>query len=209
MKKAIFLTALGLLLLTGAFYASSYIPIHRKEGFKPARYSETELARLKPITAQAKRFVAANGYNKNFCFLLDMGLASGQNRFFVYDLQNDSIIMAGLVAHGSCNEEFRATAKFSNTPGCGCSAKGRYKVGYKYQGRFGAAYKLYGLDSTNNKAFERFIVLHSYNAVPDRETYPLPICNSLGCAMVSDNFLKQLSAKLDASSRPVLMWMFE
>ena len=138
-----------------------------------------------------------------------MSLNSGKYRFFVYDLVHDSVVMSGLVAHGSCNKTFLASAKFSNMPGCGCSEKGKYKIGYKYQGRFGPAYKLYGLDTTNSNAFDRYIVLHSYYMVPDRETSPLPICNSLGCAMVSDNFIKQLAAKLDASKKPVLLWMIE
>lgn len=209
MKKILLLTTLGILLIAGAFYAASFIPVKNGIGFKPHSSNEGELSKLKQFAAQAKTFTAANGYNKKFCFLLDMGLGSGQNRFFVYDLTADTIMLAGLVAHGSCNENFRASAKFSNVPGCGCSAKGKYKIGYKYAGRFGPAYKLYGLDTTNSNAFDRYIVLHSYYMVPDRETSPLPICNSLGCAMVSDNFIKQLGVKLDASKKPVLLWMFE
>jgi len=209
MKKTILLTALGAILVTGAFYASAYIPVKKGQGFKPPAPNEAELVKLRQFASVAKTFTAENNLNTKFCFLLDMGLNSGQNRFFVYDLVHDSIVMAGLVAHGSCNTNFLANAKFSNKPGCGCSAKGKYKVGYKYAGRFGPAYKLYGLDTTNNNAFDRYIVLHSYSMVPDRETYPLPICNSLGCAMVSDNFIKQLAVKLDASNKQVLLWMVE
>lgn len=209
MKKIILLTTLGVVLITGAFYASAYIPVKKAGGFKPPDTNGAELVKLKQYAAAAKTFTANNSYNTKFCFLLDMGLNSGQKRFFVYDLEHDSIAVAGLVAHGSCNTAFLTNAKFSNTPGCGCSAKGKYKTGYKYAGRFGPAYKLYGLDSTNNNAFDRYIVLHSYYMVPDRETYPLPICNSLGCAMVSDSFIKQLAVKLDASNKPVLLWMFE
>ncbi|HWB24920.1 MAG TPA: murein L,D-transpeptidase catalytic domain family protein [Chitinophagaceae bacterium] len=209
MKKIILLTIFGVVLLAGTYYALAFIPAKRGNKLAPVAYSEPEVSKLKAFAAEAKSFTALNGYNTKFCFLLDMNLGSGQYRFFVYDLAHDSVLMAGLVAHGSCNKNFLMDAKFSNRPGCGCSAKGKYKVGYKYKGRFGTAYKLYGLDSTNNKAFERNIVLHSYYMVPDRETDPLPICNSLGCAMVSANFIKQLSVKLDASKKPVLLWMFE
>ncbi len=209
MKKILLLTPLCLLLFVGVYYASSYIPSSSAKKFAARISDNTEILRLKSIGDEAKSFVSANGYNKSFCFLLDMRLGSGRNRFFVYDLVHDSIVMAGLVAHGSCNTDFLMQAKFSNTPGCGCSAKGKYKVGYKYSGRFGTAYKLYGLDTSNSNAFDRYIVLHSYYMVPDKETTPLPICNSLGCAMVSDNFIKKLAVKLDASKKPVLLWMFE
>jgi len=207
--KTILLTTLGAVLIAGAFYGHAFMPLKNGAGFKPHNDDKAELVRLKQFAASAKTFIAGNSYNTKFCFLLDMSLGSGQNRFFVYDLSNDSIVLAGLVAHGSCNAAFLAAPKFSNAPGCGCSAKGKYKVGYKYAGRFGTAYKLYGLDSTNSNAFDRFIVLHSYYMVPDRETSPLPICNSLGCAMVSDNFIKKLAVKIDASKKPVLLWMFE
>jgi len=45
--------------------------------------------------------------------------------------------------------------------------------------------------------------------VPDKETDPLPICNSLGCAMTSTNYLTILSKKIDASAKPVLLWIFD
>ncbi|QEC68624.1 hypothetical protein FRZ67_15395 [Panacibacter ginsenosidivorans] len=138
-----------------------------------------------------------------------MKLPSGKNRFFTYNLIGDSVVNAGIVAHGSCNQNFLSDPKFSNQPGCGCTALGKYEIGFKYKGMFGAAYKLYGLDSTNSNAFKRNIGLHSYYLVPDKETYLLPVCNSLGCAMVSYNFLCMLSKSIDSASKPILLWIFE
>ena len=168
-----------------------------------------EIKRLQVFGNKAKAFCSQNNFSNKTCFLIDMSLPAGSNRFFVYDLQKDSIIIAGLVAHGSCNESFLEKPKFSNKKGCGCTALGKYKIGYKYKGKFGNAYKLYGLDSSNSNAFERNIVLHSYYLVPDNEVNPLPICNSLGCTMVSDNYLKKLSPYIDADSKPLLLWIFE
>ncbi|GGB13789.1 hypothetical protein GCM10011511_41890 [Puia dinghuensis] len=138
-----------------------------------------------------------------------MRLPSGKNRFFVYDLRRDSVLMAGLVAHGSGGSNFSAEPVFSNVDGSGCSSLGRYRVGYKYQGRFGPAYKLYGLDSTNSRAFARNVVLHSYAAVPERETYPNPICNSLGCPMVSPGFLRMLQPVIEGAGKPICLWVFD
>ena len=136
-----------------------------------------------------------------------MQLHSGKKRFYVYDFAKETIAASGLVAHGSCNKNYLQNAEFKNDVGCGCSAFGKYKIGNEYPGRFGKAYKLYGLDTSNSNAFERYIVLHSYNCVPDEATYPQPICNSLGCTMVSGNFLVILSSYIQKTKKPLVLWM--
>lgn len=163
---------------------------------------------LKGRAQRLKTYARAKGFATDYCFLIDMNRPSGKNRFFIYDLRKDSITAAGLVAHGSCNTTFLRTARFSNTPNEGCSSLGIYKVGYKYNGRFGRAYKLHGLDSTNSNAFKRAVVLHAYDCVPDKEIYPLSACNSLGCPMVSYAFLDKAARVIDQARRPVLLWVY-
>jgi hypothetical protein len=172
---------------------------------KPIKKSSEECKRLKAVALSIKKYVVANNYNSQICFLVDMDLPSGKNRFFVYDLQNDSVVLSGLVAHGSCDKGFQIDANFSNKENSGCSCFGKFKIGNSYNGRFGLAYKLYGLDSSNSKAYERAIVLHSYDCIPDQEVYPLPVCNSRGCPMVSSAFLKKLKLYIKSSDKPVLL----
>ncbi len=173
----------------------------------PAK-SQQQMARLRARAAALQHYNNRGQYSSTVCFLVDMAMESGKKRFFVYDLTADTIITSGLMAHGSCNTSYLETARFSNKPDCGCSSLGRYAVGNKYQGRFGDAYKLHGLDSSNSHAFNRFIVLHAYDCVPDNESLQ-PICNSLGCPMVSYHFLGQLSKQVNRSRKPVLLWMFQ
>lgn len=158
-------------------------------------------------TEEACDYVVQHHFDTSFCLIADMQIVPGKNRLFIYSFSEQKIIASALVAHGSCNYAFLSDARFSNEPGCGCTAYGKYRVGSKYNGRFGVAYKLYGLDSSNSNAYKRNIVLHSYNEVPDKEVYPMSICNSLGCIMISNRFLKLLSGKIDASRRPVLLWV--
>jgi len=165
--------------------------------------------RLRENLTAVKRKIQSKKYNSNICFLIDFKLSSGKNRFFVYDLHQKSILYAGLVAHGSGNKAFTIKVVISNIVESGCSSLGSYKISYKYKGRFGNAYKLIGLDSSNNNAFKRNVVLHAYDCVPDYETYPMPICNSLGCPMVSNNFLKQLEKIIDTSSKPILLHIYK
>src|SRR5689334_5332792 len=76
-----------------------------------------------------KRTTINNKFSTSYCFLIDLELPSGKNRFFIYDLKNDKVISSGLVAHGSCNTYFLDKVWFSNLPGCGCSSSGLYKIG--------------------------------------------------------------------------------
>jgi hypothetical protein len=188
-------------------YTNYHIPL--KAITIPEKKKSILLARLKKLGVDARSYTKAKGLSGDYCFLVDMSLPSGRNRFFVYDLEKDSVITEGLVAHGSCNQSFLEKPEFSNTTGSGCSSTGHYKVGYSYSGQFGKAYKLFGLDASNSNAFERAVVLHAYDCVPDYEIYPQPLCNSLGCPMLSYNFLGRLSKIIDKSKKPILLWMFE
>ncbi|MEP7228962.1 MAG: murein L,D-transpeptidase catalytic domain-containing protein [Ginsengibacter sp.] len=172
------------------------------------KISSTEFLRLKNEVLPLKQFISAKNYNPRICFLADMNIASGKKRFFVYDLGVDSIISYGLVAHGSCDNAFQINANFSNKINSGCSCTGKFKVGKRYTGRYGIAFKLFGLDSSNSNAYERSIVLHSYECVPEQEIYPLPICNSRGCPMVSIKFLSELDSIISSSGKPILLNIF-
>lgn len=213
----ILLKILFILFLTGSVLFISAWHFWYKPRFKEAKppfsksikKSSEEFARLKTNVLSIKLYIAAHGYNSKICFLVDMHIASGKKRFFVYDLQKDSILFSGLVAHGSCDNGFQIKANFSNRVKSGCSCLGKFRIGNSYNGRFGLAYKLYGLDSTNSNAYQRAVVLHSYECVPEEEIYPLPVCNSRGCPMVSSAFLQKLKSYLENSRKPVLLSVFK
>jgi L,D-transpeptidase-like protein len=164
---------------------------------------------LKPRLNQITQYALNNGFSTQYFFFIDMSISSGKNRFFVYEMDKDSVELEGLVSHGSCNTKFLEQARFSNTPNCGCSSLGKYKVGPSYQGEFGKAYRLYGLDTSNSNALKRGIVLHGFRPVPDEEIYPRALCNSFGCPMVSPAFLDRLSGIIEKSSKPILMWVYK
>lgn len=174
----------------------------------PVKEQQKKLSPLDGRAQEIKIYAQKNGYSTRYCFLLDMRIESGLKRFFVYDLIKNSVDFSGLVAHGSCDQNFLKEARFSNTPGGGCTSIGIYKVGHAYKGQYGKAYKLYGLQNSNSNAFNRAIVLHSLSCIPDEESYPKPICNSSGCPMVSIAFLKKLSSIIDKSEKPVLLWVY-
>jgi len=190
---------------------------------KPVEKETTEIDEpvvSKPVSApdmqglsffadQAFDFVNRNEFSTQYCFLIDMSIPSGRNRFFVYDFQKKSIYLAGLVAHGCCNTSFISKPRFSNAANSGCSSLGKYKVGEFYMGKYGKSFRLYGLDNSNSNAFKRGVVIHGYGEVPDKEIYPQVLCNSLGCPMVSYNFYNKLSNIIKKSDRPILLWIYQ
>ena len=178
-----------------------------KSEISPAIENET-LVKARQKVTEARSFLAKKNYTETICFLIDMSLPSGQSRFLVYNLRKDSIQNSALVTHGRCNELWLEGRKYGNTVGCGCTSLGKYRVGKSYYGKFGLAYKLHGLDKTNDKAFERFVVLHAHDCVPETEVKE-DICQSDGCPTVSPNFLQYLKPIIDRSEKPVLMWIYE
>lgn len=176
---------------------------------KEERPATTENSSMTMLLAnKIKKFAAENDYSTKYCFLVDMSLPSGKNRFFVYDLEKNSIINTGLVAHGSCNESFMAHPRFSNSAKSGCTSLGKYKVGEFYVGKYGKSFRLYGLDNSNSNAYNRAVVIHGYDCVPDEEIYPRVLCNSLGCVMVSYNFFDRLSRLIKKSDKPIVLWLY-
>ncbi|MBS1947046.1 MAG: murein L,D-transpeptidase catalytic domain family protein [Bacteroidetes bacterium] len=190
----------------GGYYYEGFYRKERKAFI--TGINDPEISKVNEKALLLRAFAAKKKYNQKIAFLLDMSMPSGKYRFFVFDLDKHSIIKTALVAHGSGNSGFSLDAKFSNACESGYSSLGKYKIGKKYNGRFGITYKLYGLDSTNNNAFKRNIVLHAYDCVPENETYPYPICNSRGCPMVSPGFMKQLRQIIDNNRQPILLWVF-
>ncbi len=165
--------------------------------------------RFKAVAPPLIKYATTNNFSKQYLFLIDMHIASGSNRFFVYDIAGDSIVAAGLVTHGRCNSNWLVGRKYGNKIGCGCTSLGKYKIGNSYNGRFGKAFKLYGLDSSNSNAFSRYVVLHSHECVPENEIDPYPICQSDGCPTVSPQFLKTLSAFIEKANAPILMCIYD
>ncbi|MDD5149362.1 MAG: murein L,D-transpeptidase catalytic domain family protein [Flavobacterium sp.] len=203
MRKIIFI-----LIPIGILFSSfkKGLPDSRKTPFEISTVTALTEARLLERVKIIKQFIRNNPkYSNELAFFIDMQIMSGKNRFFVYDLKKDSIIDQGLVAHGLGSETGNSgELKFSNTNNSLCSSLGKYYVGKDYLGKFGKAYKLYGLDSTNSNAFARSIVLHKYSYVPYVEQ-DKTICHSFGCPMVNEIYYERIEKIIDNSKRNIIL----
>jgi L,D-transpeptidase catalytic domain len=172
----------------------------------PAYDMNVEMRKVKTNEMEVKEFAKKNKCNLDYAFIIDMRIPSHKKRFFVYNLKKDSIINTGFVAHGTGSETFKGALVFSNKPDSRCTSLGKYKIGGSYKGIYGFSYKLHGVDTSNNNAFARAVVLHAHACVPDRETDEFPICFSYGCPMVSLNFLQILKSYISKQGKtPILM----
>ena len=160
----------------------------------------------------AKVYCVDKGFNTNYCFLVDFCIHSGKKRFFVWDFRGDSVVYASLCAHGYGKNSTASKPVFSNVEGSYCSSLGRYKVGIRSYSKWGinVHYKLHGLEPTNDNAFKRVIVLHSYDLVPATDIYPvhLPLGISQGCPVICNDVMRKVDKLLKGEAKPVLLWMY-
>lgn len=167
---------------------------------------------LKGKADSALLYCRENKMNTEFCILVNMKIHSGKNRFFVWNFLKDSIMASSLCAHGYGMESTGSTPVFSNVPGSYCTSLGKYKTGARSYSKFGinVHYKLHGQEATNDKAYERIIVLHSFEYVPSVEIYPfhLPMGYSQGCPVIDNETMTHLDTLFKKAPKPTLLWVY-
>ncbi|MDR0756864.1 MAG: murein L,D-transpeptidase catalytic domain family protein [Tannerella sp.] len=171
------------------------------------------VASLRLKADSALQYCKDNGFSEKYCFLVNFGIHSGKDRFFIWDFERDTVVRSGLCAHGAGGNSTRSKPEYSNEEGSHCSSPGRYKTGISSYSQWGIHihYKLHGLEPTNSNAFKRIVVLHSYSYVPDCEIYPiyLPLGYSAGCPVVSNAMMRAADELLKNSEKPFLLWIFD
>lgn len=90
--------------------------------------------------------------------VVDFSKPSTERRFCIY--RTTDKLFCTYVAHGSRSGIGSYAVRFSNQIGSRESSLGVYLIGQAYEGRYGIAYKLYGLSQSNSNAYRRQIVLH-------------------------------------------------
>lgn len=163
---------------------------------------------------EALQYCKNKGFNTDFYYLIDMRIHPGKFRFFVYNFKKKVITHKNIVTHGSCdvfeaNPDQWEKAKFDSRKDSHCSMKGKFKIGKRDYSSWGinVKYWLHGLEVQNQSAVDRVVVLHSWSAVANEEIYPQVSPLSWGCPAVSDAFMRKLDQQLQATKKPVLLWI--
>lgn len=190
--------------------ACSHTP-PKNEGTK----EKSQEASFRSKASEALAFCKKRGYNTQMCVLIDMSIHSGKKRLVVWDFTHDSLMHRFMVSHGCCNMPWsldwsKDNPSFSNKDGSHCSSLGKYKIGERGYSNWGinVKYALHGLEASNSNAYQRVIVLHSWEEVPQEEVYPKGTPEGWGCPTLSNADLRVLDPLLKASKKPVLLWIY-
>lgn len=169
--------------------------------------------KLSKKVTEAQNYCTKNKMNTTFCFLVDMSVHSGKNRFYIYNFETGKITHSGLVCHGIGKNSTSTKPIYSNETGSNCTSLGKYKIGKRAYSNWGinVHYKMHGLESSNSNAFKRQVVLHSYDYVPETEIFPshLTMGWSQGCPVIANGLMKEIDRMLQKAKKPTLIWIFD
>lgn len=172
-------------------------------------------AALKQKAKKAFIYCKTNKLNTEFALLINMGMHSGLNRFFVWDFKKDTFINSFLVSHGCGNnswssDDSKENPTFSSVDGSHCTALGKYKIGERGFSNWGinVKYLMHGLEKQNANAVNRLIVFHGWDAIADEEIFPDGTPEGWGCPAISNTSMTWMDNKLKNEKKPVLMWIF-
>lgn len=227
MKHSIIATIVLFIILIGAFIYGGRLTsvtndLKEKAMLEEVRKQEEKEAqalafrqRLKAKADSAYAFAQENDLDLKHAFLVDFSLHSGKDRFFVWDFEADTVGFSSLCAHGvgkGSNRSSYTDIKFSNVENSYTSSLGKYKTGIRSYSQWGinVHYKLHGLEKTNDNAFKRIVVLHSYGLVPQSEIYPahLPLGYSQGCPVINDEVMRQVDALMKQKDKDLVLWIY-
>ncbi|MBR4870733.1 MAG: murein L,D-transpeptidase catalytic domain family protein [Alistipes sp.] len=136
------------------------------------------------------------GYNTRVALFVYLSRHSGRRRFVAWDMARMVPIFTCPVSHGSGSEMSHvrsAYARFSNEDGSHLSSLGRAVVAERYEGRYGVAYRLDGLDATNTNLRSRCVVLHGWEHTTSYPIWPRATVGSFGCPVLS----RRMMARVD------------
>ena len=161
-----------------------------------------------------KKYSRKHGLSENYAIVVDFSKSSGKHRFFVCDLNKQQIISSSLCAHGAGNGSTITKPVFSNEIGSNCSSLGHYAIigRHKMSSTGLPSFRLKGLDSSNNNAMKRGILIHSAKIVSMSRLgifpfyLPLDKRISSGCFAVDIDMMDFVGDLVDNERKPILLY---
>ena len=165
------------------------------------------VSRVSERAEALREFCRKEGYNTNVALFVDLSRHSGRRRFIAWDMVRNAPIFLCPVSHGSGAQRSHvrsAYARISNEDGSHLSSLGRALVAERYEGRYGIAYRLDGLDASNSNLRPRCIVLHGWEHTTSYPIYPIPTVGSFGCPVLSRKMMRRVDELLQNEDRVVI-----
>ena len=100
-------------------------------------------------------------WRRDIVGIADYGVHSAHRRFYLVNLRREEV-QAFHVSHGAGSDRDHDgwLESYSNVEGSNATSRGAYVTWEWYQGKYGTSVRLGGLDTTNNAALRRYIVIH-------------------------------------------------
>ena len=165
------------------------------------------LSRVAERAATLREFCRREGYNTSVALFVDLSRHSGRCRFVAWDMKRNAPIFICPVSHGSGAEKSHVRSVYANTSnedGSHLSSLGRALVAERYEGRYGVAYRLDGLEASNSNLRPRCVVLHGWEHTTSYPIYPIPTVGSFGCPVLSRKMMRRVDELLQNEDRVVI-----
>ena len=163
--------------------------------------------RVAQRAAALLEYCQERGYNCSVALFVDMSRHSGRRRFVVWDFAAASPVLMCPVSHGSGSGKSHvrsAYARFSNEDGSHLSSLGKAVVAERYEGRYGTAYRLDGLDDSNSNLRPRYVVLHGWEHTTSHPVWPRATVGSFGCPVLSRDMMASVDEILKDKSGVII-----
>ena len=161
--------------------------------------------------AELYAFCQERGFNIRVALMMDLGCHSGRRRFVVWDFQQGKALHSFPASHGSGSAQSHvrsAYAKCSNEDGSHLSSIGKCLIAERYEGHYGVAYRLDGLEESNSALRERCVVLHGWRYTTSFPVYPFPTVGSWGCPVLSRRAMRKVDEILQQEEK-VALWLYK
>lgn len=163
--------------------------------------------RISERAASLLDYCHTKGYNTRIAIFIDLARHSGRRRFVVWSFEQQAPILIAPVSHGSGSMKSHvrsAYARLSNDDGSHLSSEGRALVAERYEGRYGVAYRLDGLEATNSNLRPRCVVLHGWEHTTSYPIWPRATVGSFGCPVLSQRMMHRVDELLRCESNVVM-----
>lgn len=202
---ALIATIVAIVLICGLYWAWKYYGLPEwsaYRGYKP----------IEELSEKALAFAHEHNMNEHYALFVDYSIPSGTPRLFVWDFHKKKIIASSYVMHGSGGGSTDKRPVFSNESGSECSSLGRFLVTKEHGQSLKRSFRLKGLDSENQTAYVRGLMIHSSGWVNNHcwmRYIPLHRSSSQGCVTLSSKGMKYLWKLVNKENKPLLLWNFE
>ena len=168
----------------------------------------------KTIEERAEKALAVSrrhNMNEHYAIFVDYSIPSGTPRLFVWDYLQKKIVSSTYVMHGPGGGSTDKRPRFSNRPGSGCSALGRFLITKEHGNRNKRGFRIKGLDVDNQSAYARGLMIHGSRWIDSHcwmRYIPLHGASCQGCVTVSSKGMSYLYTLISKEKKPLLLWNF-